>query len=145
MTAPLATSVVHRAPTPVLFLRTEDEVEMFAPLWATLEALVGLRGRRFFGAFYVDAHEYRVCVQAQDRDDAKALGLEVGVLPGGSFLRARLKGEAPAIYERIAPTFQALGSLATVDPTRPGIEFYRAHGEIDCLLPIVTSGDVRLD
>jgi hypothetical protein len=145
MTAPLATSVVHRAPTPVLFLRTEDEVEMFAPLWATLEALVGLRGRRFFGAFYVDAHEYRVCVQAQDRDDAKALGLEVGVLPGGIFLRARLKGEAPAIYERIAATFQALGSLAAVDPSRHGIEFYRAHGEIDCLLPIVGADEVRLD
>jgi hypothetical protein len=52
--------------------------------------------------------------------------------------KVRLRGEAPGVYERIAPMFETLRALGTVDPSRPGIEFYRAHGEIDCLLPIVS-------
>jgi hypothetical protein len=122
-----------------MFLRAPDEVDQFAPLFTTIEELVGLRGRKFYGAFYLASHEYHVCVQTQDGDDASALGLESGVLPGGNFLRWRLRGEAPAVYGRIAPTFTMLRTLATMDPDRPGIEFYRAHGEIDCLLPILES------
>jgi hypothetical protein len=137
MTVAAPVSRVQRDPTAVLFLRAPDEVERFAPLWTTIEELVGLRGRRFYGAFYLGAHEYHVCVQTKAGDDASALGLESGVLPGGGFLRWRLRGEAPAIYERIGPTFQTLRTLGEVDPDRPGIEFYRAHGEIDCLLPII--------
>jgi hypothetical protein len=143
MTAPGPASIVRRDPIEVLFLRAPDEVEQFAPLWAVLEELVGLRGRRFYGAFYLDEHEYRVCTQKKAGDEAAALGLESGVLPGGRFLRCRLKGEAPAIYEHIAPTFTMLRTLAAVDPARPGIEYYRAHGEIDCLLPVIASGDVH--
>jgi hypothetical protein len=120
-----------------MFLRAPDEVDKFAPLWSTLEDLVGLRGRRFFGAFFLASHEYHVCVQTQEGDDASTLGLESGTLPGGSFLRQRLRGEAPGIYDRIGPTFEMLRTLAAVDPGRPGIEFYRSHGEIDCLLPIL--------
>lgn len=142
MTATGAASIVERDPIDVMFLRAPDEVEKFAPLFTTIEDLVGLRGRKFYGAFYLAAHEYHVCVETKAGDDAVALGLESGVLPGGGFLRWRLKGEAPAIYEQIAPTFAMLRTLAAVDSARPGIEFYRAHGEIDCLLPIIVSGDV---
>ena len=97
---------------------------------------MGLRGRKFYGAFYLTTHEYHVCVQTQTGDDAVDLGLESGELPAGSYLRWRLRGDAPAIYERIGPTFERLQTLGKPDPTRPGIEFYRAHGEIDCRMPI---------
>ena len=52
-----------------------------------------------------------------------ALGVEEGELPGGRYLRARLRGEPPAVYERIGPTFTALVRRATPDERRPSIEF----------------------
>jgi hypothetical protein len=61
-------------------------------------------GRKFFGTFDSSTREYRVCVQVNEGDDpAAALGLESGTLPGGRYLRARLRGEPPGVYERIGP------------------------------------------
>ncbi|HSC50027.1 MAG TPA: hypothetical protein VLD16_07165 [Gaiellaceae bacterium] len=69
-------------------------------------------------------------------DDAAALGLEEGSLPGGRYLRARLRGEPPALYERIGPTFEQLVSRTPPDETRPSLEFYRRHDEVELLLPV---------
>ena len=69
-------------------------------------------------------------------DDPSALGLEADSLPGGRYLRERLRGDPPAVYERITPTFEALARSETPDETRPSIEFYRRRDEIDLLLPI---------
>ena len=133
---------VHAAPVEreevlVIFIRIRDDVGEMGPAWERLERLVGTRGRKFFGVFYPPTKEYRVCVQLKEGDEPDALGLEVGTLPGGRYLRARLRGEPPALYERIAPTFQALLQTATGDETRPSIKFYRRHDEIDLLLPVL--------
>jgi hypothetical protein len=128
---------VARDEIDVMFIQTADDPAEFGPAFQRLEELVGTRGRKFFGAFYSAAKEYRVCVQLQEGDDPAALGLERGTLPGGRYLRARLRGEPPAIYERIAPTFEELLKEADADETRPSIEFYRRHDEIDLLLPVV--------
>ena len=119
-----------------MFLRTRDVVEDIQRGWARLEQLVGTRGRKFYGALDVPTGEYRVCVERKAGDDASALGLETGVLPGGRYLRATLHGEPPAVYDRIGPTFNELEGSAAQDPTRPEIEFYRKRDEIDLLLPI---------
>jgi hypothetical protein len=129
---------VERAEVEVMFMRTRDMVEEMGPAWQRLEELVGTRGRRFFGAFYPATGEYRVCVQMQEGDDPDSLGLEAGSLPGGRYLRTRLRGEPPALYERIKPTFEALAGSADSDEARPSIEFYRRHDEIDLLLPLVS-------
>ena len=121
---------------PILFMRCEDDVEKFGPLWQELETRVGLRGRKFYGAFFEEANEYHVCVRAEPTDDPDDLGLETGLLPGGTYLRMRLRGEAPAVYSRIGPTFVEMMKTTTRDRSRPQIEFYRAHGVIDCLLPV---------
>jgi DNA gyrase inhibitor GyrI len=63
-------------------------------------------------------------------------GLESGTLPGGRFLRARLRGEPPAVYERIGPTFDELTRHTKPDRSRPSLEHYRRHDEIDLLLPV---------
>ena len=63
-------------------------------------------------------------------------GLERGTLPGGRYLRARLRGEPPAVYERIGPTFEELMRQARPDESRPSIECYRRLDEIDLLLPV---------
>ena len=60
---------VERTATDVMFLRTADEVEEIRRGWERLETVVGLRGRKFFGAFYPSTGEYRVCVQVKEGDD----------------------------------------------------------------------------
>ena len=127
---------VERSEIAVMFLPTQVEPAKMQVAWALLEELVGLRGRKFFGAFNPSTGEYRVCVLVREGDDPDALGLESGTLPGGKYLRARLYGDPPGVYEQIHPTFAALVEAASPDSTRPSIEFYRRHDEIDLLLPI---------
>ena len=107
-------SVVLRSEVHVLFLRTRDVVEDIQRGWARLEGLVGTRGRKFYGALDVPTGEYRVCVERRAGDDASALGLETGILPGGRYLRMTLRGEPPAVYDRIGPTFNEIDLLVPV-------------------------------
>jgi hypothetical protein len=127
---------VDRDELAVMFIRTADDPMEFGPAFQRLEELVGTRGRKFYGAFYPREKEYRACVVTKDGDDASVLGLEEGALPGGRYLRARLQGEPPALYERIAPTFDELVRRAQPDEARPSLEFYRRHDEIELLLPV---------
>ena len=130
--------VVERDGVNVLLLRVADEVPAIQRGWAELEAKVGLRGRKFFGVFDGAAEEYRACVVVQDGDDAVALGLERGAIPGGRYLRERLRGMPPELYTRIGPTVKALEATAgaDIDESRPVLEHYRRHGEIDVLVPV---------
>lgn len=47
-----------------------------------------------------------------------------------------LRGEPPALYERIPAAFAALEAAGTRDSQRPGIEAYRRRDELDLLLPV---------
>ena len=119
-----------------MFKRVADEVTAIGRGMQEVEEAVGLRGRKYYGAFDDDG-EYRVCVQLREGDDPQTLGLEVGSLPGGRCARERLTGEPPKICELIGPTFERLSSRPDRDPSRPGIEFYRRRDVIDLLLPVV--------
>jgi hypothetical protein len=127
---------VERDEIAVMFIRTPDDVMAFGPAFERLEQLVGLRGRKYYGAFYPSEKEYRACVEVKEGDDPEALGLESGTLPGGRYLRTRLSGEPPELYSRIGPTFEALIAQNAPDESRPSIEFYRRFDEIDLLLPV---------
>jgi GyrI-like small molecule binding domain len=135
----LSVTYVERQETAVMFIRTADEPAEMAKGWEQLEGLVGLRGQKFFGTFDSSTGEYRVCVEIRENDEPAPLGLETGTIPGGAYLRARLRGDPPAVYERIAPTFDALirSAADAHDESRPSIEFYRRLDEIDLLLPVV--------
>ena len=92
-----------------MFKRVADAQAGITRGWAELEAAVGsLRGRRFYGAFGAPSGEYRVCVQMLHDAQPDQFGLDVGMLPGGRYLRVTLHGEPPAVYELIAPTFARL-------------------------------------
>lgn len=116
--------------------RVPDEIAAIRQAMAEVEKAVGLRGRTYFGAFDLDGDEYRVCVKLREGDDPAALGLEPGTLPGGRYARVRLRGEPPGSYELIGPAFARLEARPDRDPSRPGIEHYRRHDEIDLLLPV---------
>jgi hypothetical protein len=132
---PLVT--VEREDVRVIFMRASDDTSpTIQRAWATFEVAVGLKGRRFFGAFDNRTQEYRVCTPLKEDDDPDAFGCEVGILPGGTYLRARLHGEPPAVYQQIPSTFQEMTMQTAVDASRPSIEFYRSRNEIDLLLPV---------
>jgi hypothetical protein len=126
---------IEREEIAVQFVRVPDGIEHIRRAWSELEAVVSLRGRHFYGAFDPVADDYRACVELRDGDEAVP-GLESGTLPGGRYLRARLRGAPPAVYERIGPTFGDLTREAKPDESRPSLEHYRRHDEIDLLLPI---------
>jgi hypothetical protein len=128
-------SEIERDEIAVQFVRVPDGIEHIRRAWNELEAVVSLRGRHFYGAFDLVADDYRACVEVRDRD-ALMPGLESGTLPGGRFLRARLRGFPPGVYERIGPTFDELTKYTRTDETRPSLEHYRRNDEIDLLLPI---------
>jgi len=126
---------IDRHEIAVQFVRGRDELADIRRAWNELEAVVALRGRHFYGAFDAAANEYRACVEVRDGDELTP-GLESGTLPGGRYLRTRLQGDPPGVYERIGPTFDELTRQAKPDETRPSLEHYRRHDEIDLLLPI---------
>ena len=127
--------VVEREPIEVQYVAVPDGIEHIRRAWDELEAVVDLHGRRFYGAFYPREDEYRACVELREGDPLVP-GLETGTLPGGRYLRARLRGEPPGVYERIGPTFDELLRDAESDPERPSLEYYRRRDEIDLLLPV---------
>ncbi len=126
---------VERNEIAVQFVRVEDGLANIRRAWDELEAVVSLRGRHFYGAFDPVANDYRACVEIRDGDELVD-GLESGTLPGGRYLRARLSGEPPALYERIGPTFDEMARQTQPDESRPGLEYYRRHDEIELLLPL---------
>ena len=85
----------------------------------------------------IQAGTYAACTPAKEGDDPERLGLDTATLPGGWYLRARITGEPPALYERIGPAMQTLEALAApADPGRPLIEYYRRHDEIELWVPV---------
>jgi hypothetical protein len=126
---------IQREEIAVQFVRVGDGLAEIRRAWDELEAVVDLHGRHFYGAFDPVADDYRACVEVRE-GDALVPGLESGTLPGGRYLRARLHGEPPAIYERIKPTFDEMVQQKEPDESRPSLEHYRRHDEIDLLLPV---------
>src|SRR5690242_11529781 len=110
---------VERIETPVMFLAVADEPGEIGPAWERLESMLGsLRGRRFFGLFD-DSGLYRCCTRLRAGDHAPGFGLELGTIPGGSYLCATVRGAQPAAYAAITPTFEELRRAGKRDVTRP--------------------------
>jgi hypothetical protein len=128
-------TAIERDEIAVQFVRVPDGLEHIRQAWTKLEAAVDLRCRHFYGAFDPVADDYRACVEVREGDELVS-GLENGTLSGGRYLRARLRGEPPTVYERIGPMFEEMMREAKPDTSRPSLEYYRRRDEIDLLLPI---------
>ena len=131
-------TTVERDDLAVLYVAGQGPPGAVGPrAWERLESILpDLKGRKCYGAFYPLSNEYRACVAIADFVEDAKLGLASAVLPGGTYLRARLRGEPPELYARIGPAFDELSSAATPDLDRPSLEYYRRLGEVDLLLPI---------
>lgn len=124
----------ERAEVEVLFVRAEGGPAGAPAAFEKLERrLPTLRGRKFYATCRGD--DYRACVKRDPDDAPDAMGLEVGVIPGGLYARRRLEG-GPG---NIGPTFDAMAEEFAQDTSRPCIEFYRRHDEVILLLPVKAS------
>jgi hypothetical protein len=132
-----AEHVVVRDPVEVMFVRVADQLSEMQRAWASFEVKVGLRGRKFYGAFDPVSATYSVCAVLRPGDDPSELGAEPGTLPGGRYVCVRLHGEPPGVYGQIGPTAERLAQRPDADVTRPTLEYYRRRDLIDVLVPIV--------
>ena len=141
MLSRMPADTTEREDTPVVYAASPgapDDIPGAAQrAWAELEAVLSPKGRKAFGYWLRDEQEYRACFSLQAGDDPEALGLEQGVIPGGLYRRARLKGDD--VNSQIGPTFDELAKDAPIDDARPWLEFYRRHDEVDVLVPIKPS------
>jgi hypothetical protein len=132
-----AEHIVVREPTDVMFVRVADQLPEIQRAWASFEAAVGLRGRKFYGAFDPVTDTYSVCAVLRPDDDPSEFGAERGTLPGGRYACVRLHGEPPRVYEEIGPTAERLAQRSDADYTRQTLEYHRRRDLIDVLVPVV--------
>lgn len=125
---------------PVMFVSERGAPPVAGPrAFARLESgLASTRGRKFYGVFDPSTGEYRGCVALKDGDDPEVAGCSRGFIPGGTYLRARLRGEFDETTLRISETFAAMAAAATPDPSRRAVEFYRRRDEVDLLFPVTS-------
>jgi hypothetical protein len=127
---------IERSEVPVMQQTTVDDLAHIQAAWPSFEDLVGLRGRKMY-ALVDTAHDtYTVCTPLKDGDRPDRLGLQVGTLAGGSYLRGRLVGDPPEVYGHIAAGMTELEQTQPRDQTRSLVEFYRRHDQIELWLPI---------
>ena len=120
---------------PALSRDVADDLATVQAAWPDFEgAFDSLRGRSMMGLVYDGV--YRLSTVRLDRDADNPLALGETVIPGSNYLRLRLRGTVPAVYEQIGEAFDVLFGRADHDTSRPHIEHYRREGEVDCLVPI---------
>jgi hypothetical protein len=125
---------------PVMFVSEYGAPPVAGPrAFARLEAsLPSLRGRRFYGVFDPGTGEYRACVAIEEGDDPTAAGRPRGVIPGGPYLRTRLRGPLDETTPRIGATFEAMAAAGVPDRARRAVEFYRRSDELVLLFPVMS-------
>jgi hypothetical protein len=76
--------------------------------------MAGTTGR--LGLIDNRAGTYRLCTERLPRDVANPLGLDETTIPGGVYLRLRLVGDVPGVYDQIAAAFDELFERPTTIP-----------------------------
>lgn len=115
---------------------TVDDLTHIQQVWPAFEQVVGLRGRKMYAQIDERSNTYTVCTPVKEHDSPGELGLQVGTLAGGWYLRGRLVGDPDQTYGRIADGMAELRATLPADDARPLVEFYRRQDQIELWLPI---------
>jgi hypothetical protein len=136
-------TIVDRPAVEVLRVRADMKGKGPKAAFDVLESkLPTLKGRRFFGTFRMldDGEEYYACVDRVPTDDPAALGLEVGTIPGGRYIRRRVwDWESVVAAGKMKEISEEFARGYVLDPDRPSIEFYRSMKELHILLPLAAT------
>ena len=127
---------IERHDVVVMERSTSDDLPHIQAIWPPFEELVGLRGRKMYGRADLRTKTYTACTPVREDDDPESFGLETGMLLGGTYLRGRLVGDPSDIYPLIGSGMQELQSMVPMDTSRPLVEFYRRHNEVELWVPI---------
>lgn len=134
-----AVTVRTREDLPIMYLDVAFDVDEIQAGWPDFESrFTSLRGRRMMAVVFPERAIYRLATLMRDEDDPDALGLSMGVLPGGPYLQLSLEGDTRAVHRNIGPAFEELRGLGEYDAARPCVEVYLSPRAVDCLLPVVS-------
>ena len=135
---------VERVEVQVLRVRADWTGGGPAEAMHQLEAkLPSLQGRKFYGTFRMrpEGEEYFACVERTESDDPVQMGLELGTIPEGLYLRRKLTDWQQVIAAgKLGEQFQEMASTCHPDRSRPSVEFYRSMAEMHLLLPVLDRG-----
>lgn len=115
---------------------TIDDLPHIQAIWPSFEQLVGLRRRKMYARADEPSNSYTVCTPLLEGDDPQRLGLSIGTLRGGRYLRGRIVGDPPESYGKISTGMAELEAATPKDAGRPVVEFYRRHDQIELWVPI---------
>jgi hypothetical protein len=133
-----AVSALVREDTPIMYLDVAFDVDAIQAGWPEFESrFTSLRGRKLMALVFPERAVYRLATLMRDEDDPDALGLSMGVLPGGPYLQLSLQGDSRVVHRNIGLAFEDLRALGEYDTTRPCVEVYLSPQTVDCLLPVV--------
>jgi len=134
-------SYVDRPDVEVLRVRADMKGGGPAEAMRRLESkLPSLKGRKFYGTFRLlpEGEEYFACVEKPPTDDPVAMSLEVGIVPGGSYIRRKVwDWEKVIAAGKLGSIFEEMVTYYHVDHTRPDIEYYRSMTELHLLVPVL--------
>jgi hypothetical protein len=126
---------------PVMYVKAKGGTAGAKDAFDVLESkLPTRRGRRFYGAFFYEANDYRACVEKIEGEDAKAMSLEDWVIPGGRYATTKVTNWNSKLPQ-LTDIFMKLGSDRKVDETRPSVEYYRSMTELILYFPVKDVGD----
>lgn len=135
-------SYVERPEVKVLRVRADMKGGGPADAMHRLESkLPSLKGRRFYGIFRLlpEGEEYFACVEEIEGDIPEKMGLDVGTIPGGLYIRRKVYDWENVIAAgKLGSIFQEMGNYYRADRTRPEIEYYRSMAELHVLVPVVS-------
>jgi len=136
-------TIVDRPRIEVLRVRADMKGKGPKAAFDVLESkLPSLKGRRFFGTVRIldDDEEYYACVERLPTEDPEALGLEVGTIPGGRYVRRRVwDWESVVAAGKMKEISEEFARGYVLDPERPSVEFYRSMKELHILLPLAAA------
>ena len=123
----------------VMYITAEGGPQGAGQAFEKLESYLStLRGRKFYGTY--QSGEYRACVAVIPEDDPSHLGLDTCIIPGGRYIRKKMKDWLERIPE-IEQNFISLAEQYPSDHERPSIEFYRSQKELILFLPVRSERD----
>lgn len=137
-------SIVNWDPAELWTEEVDDSLASIKAGWPRFEGrFSSLSGRKMMGLTSGapgSGGTYRFASIVKPDDPERIPGLRREAFEFGTYLRHRIKGEPPALYELIGPAFGYLFEQhgERIDWPRSTIEFYHSRDVVDCLVPIVS-------